>query len=162
MKQFIILCYFLASSMQANSCQQQSHDEIKAVVNEFVQAMHKPVKFKKMKEHYVDFPFYSVVRVDEHEITSIKKEGTAIIVEVHSFFVKHNGKKMENDFSLKLEKREGVWKIINSKKLSSIKGAYPQAYDYALKQGLINEKEDIWDVELHAIVKKAKKMRKKN
>jgi hypothetical protein len=156
MKSLFLLSSIVLSSFSMKSCE-QSYDEAKAVVDEFVQAMYKPVNFKTMKSLYVDFPFMSVARAEAHEIKSMKQEGNAVIADVHSYWTKSDGQVISNDFLLKLEKREGQWKIVNSKNLSNIKGLYPYGYEYGIANGMFKESDGLWDVELLAIVKKAKK-----
>ena len=156
MKSLILLSFLFIAPIQQNPGI-NSDNEIRTLVNEFVQAMHKPVDFKTMQALYLDFPFMSVVRVGAHEIKTIKEDGNAVMVEVHSYWNKSNGEKIINDFALKLKKTEGAWKIVNSKNLSNIKGFYPYAYEYAIANGMLKKSDDLWDMELHAIIKKAKK-----
>ena len=160
MKALLIILAVSFSSTNLQSCG-DSDDAVRAVIDEFVEAMYKPVNFSKMKELYRDFAFTNVVRADAHEIKSLSKENGAVIANIHSHFEKNDGTKVENEFLLKLEEQGDTWKIVNSKGLSRASSAEPSAYDYGVQNGLIKDAENMWDVELLEAVKNAKtEMRK--
>ncbi len=155
MKKLTILSFLFITSLLFNSCKPYNENEIKTTANNFLDAMHKPVDFKKMKANFNDFNFMSIPRVDEHKIRSIKEVEGEIIADVSTFFVTHNKEKITNDFLLKFKKIENVWKIVDSKGLASLEGFYPNAYKFAQKSNLLND--NLWDMEVLQIVKKTKK-----
>ena len=155
-----ILCLnLLMLSLVLCSCSNMDKEEIKKQTNEFLNAMHKPVDFKTIKKIYPNMSFYSVYRVDEHQVTSIKEENESVIVSVSTFFINSQEEKFTNDFLLKFENIEGVWQIVNSKGIISINKT---DYAYALENKFIKADADLWDIELTMAVKNAVKSRIKN
>lgn len=155
MRKLSILSLTFIGLFLFNSCKSYNENEIKVVSNNFLDAMHKSVDFKKMKANFNDFPFMSVHRVDEYSIRSIKEIDGEIIVDVTTFFINSKDEKFTNDFLFKLKKIDDSWKIIDSKGLSNIQGSYPDAYKFAQNKNLLND--DLWDVETLKQVKIAKK-----
>ncbi|MEM7106381.1 MAG: hypothetical protein AAF502_24855 [Bacteroidota bacterium] len=161
MKNLMIIFVCLLTSFQLIGCN-NSDGAAMEVVNEFIEAMYKPVDFKKISDLYQNFPFSAVPKVDGHEINSIEKENGAVIAIVQTYWTKSDGTKIENNFRLSLEMVEDTWKIINSMGLSRANTAEPSAYDFGLKQGLIENPDDMWDIELYNAIKKAKAEMKKH
>lgn len=155
MRKLSILSLVFIGLFLFNSCKSYNENEVKVVANNFLNAMHKPVDFKKMKANFNDFPFMSVHRIDEHSIRSIKEIDGEIIADVTTFFINSKDEKFTNDFLFKLKKVKETWKIVDSKGLSNIQSSYPNAYKFSQKSERLND--DLWDIETLIIVKKAKK-----
>lgn len=144
------------------SCK-NSYDEVAVnkTLSEFLDAMKKPVDFKKMKEHYIGYSFHSVPTVGEYTIESINQENDDIIVNVSTTY-KNRARVYNTDFILKLKEVDGNWKIIDSKGMSNFKMMFPEAYNYAINNKLFDvNSNDKWDLEMDKIIKKADKEAKK-
>ena len=134
---------------------------VNKTLTEFLDAMKKPVDFKKMKEHYVGFSFHSVPTVGEYTIESINQENDNVIVNVATTY-KKRARIYNTDFILKLNEVDGVWKITDSKGMSNFKMMFPEAYNYAINNKLFDvNSNDKWDLEMDKIIKKADKEAKK-
>jgi len=153
-----ILCLnLLMLSLVLCSCS-NDREEIETQTNEFLKAMHNPVDFKTIKKIYPNMSFYSVWRVDEHQIISISEQDENIIVSVSTFFINSKEEKITNDFLLQFQKREDVWLIVNSKGITSINKT---DYAYAVENGFVNADDGLLDIELTTAIKNAVKSRDK-
>lgn len=156
MKKTSIFCLFIVISLQLTSCKKSyNEDEVNKTITEFLEAMKKPVDFKKMKESYVDFSFHSVPSVSKYEIKSLNKENGVVIAKIATTY-KKRARVSTVDFTLKLTKIDGVWKITNSKGMPNIKLVYPKAYKYALENNLFKISDSLWDMELNSVIQDAR------
>ncbi len=156
MKKTIIALFVIAFII--TSCK-NSYDEaaVNKTLTEFLDAMKKPVDFKKMKEHYVGFSFHSVPTVGEYTIESINQENDDVIVNVATTY-KKRARFYKTDFILKLNEVDGEWKITDSKGMSNFKMMFPEAYNYAINNKLFDvNSNDKWDLEMDKIIKQAVK-----
>ena len=157
MRQKIIFLSLFLLALVLFSCSNDK-EEIKTQTNEFLNAMHKPVDFKTIKKIYPNMSFYSVWRVDEHQILSVTEQDENVIVSVSTFFINSKEEKITNDFLLQFQKREDVWLIVNSKGITSINKT---DYAYAVENGFVNADDGLLDIELTTAIKNAVKSRDK-
>jgi len=158
MKKLSLIFILLITSTTLSSCKKSADKkEIKVITNTFAKAMQKPVNFKVMSQLYHNFPFMSVVRVDEYKIKSIEEKDGNYITDITTSLINSNEDKFTNNFLLKFGKIDDSWKIIDSKGLSNLKSFYSKEYDFALKTNLLKNESELWGVELKSILMDAKK-----
>jgi len=155
MKKLSLICCLIITPLLFNACKSYNEDEIKIVTNNFLDGMHKPVDWEKMKENFHEFNFTSIPRADKHSINSIKEINGEIIADITTTFTDTRSKRFTNKFLLKFGKINEEWMIVDSKGVSNIENFEPNAYEFAEKSNLLND--DLWDVEVFKIVEKAKK-----
>ena len=157
MKKLSFTLSLIITSLLFISCNSSFDEkEVRIVTNDFLQAMHKPADFKKMKELYPKFSFSSVPRVTEHSVTSINEENGKVTATIYTNYITSSNEKIPTNFALELRNVNEVWKITNSKGLSNFKSMYPNVFKYALENNYFTENDDLWDLELNTLMKKAK------
>lgn len=161
MKKYFIILFALAIAL--TSCKESYNKEaVNTTLTNFLEAMKKPVDFDKMEEEYVGFSFYSVPSVSKYTIKSIKVENGNVIADIATTY-KNRARVSSADFTVKLNKIDGEWKITDSKGMSNFKMMFPKAYNYAINNKMFDSNNnDKWDLEMDKIIKKADKEVKKN